>query len=371
MQMKFSRVLLALSIPVILLLLPSHAAAGIVEVTGTVTLPYKGKSFSSMPSGSDKNAALREAKLQTWEVYTAKFSDAKMRQYLPVKSVFINDIDSYVLNVSVLDEEIDKKAKIMTVVVISSINETAVDATLGSMSAAGNGATGDGSGFTFVFVARQAISSKTKDAKRIDITQVEGAYTADESLTANNSGANSSGSYNSVTKSTSGGSTERTATTRQYQVISSQDIDSAMSNVLATAGFEIINYEDVVDECGGTEPEDIREEYRAQDDMSRESRKEAIAGTRDCDVPLFATGTIDVGVQDTDPKTGNQRVFVSVRGQVWNVEGRLPKKVAAVGPVQYSGLGPDDSVAMRNALNLAGREAAKSIVEQLNAKGIF
>ena len=371
MQIRFNRAMLVLLIPVLLVLLPGYAAAGIVEVTGTVTLPYKGKSFSSTPSGPDKNAALKEAKLQSWEIYTARFSDAKMRQYLPIKSVFLDDIDSYVLNVSVLDEEIEKKSKVMTIVVVSSINETAVDATLGRMSSAGSGASGEGSGFTFVFVARQAVSSKTKDAKRVDITQVEGAVTASEAVTATDSGANSSANYNAVTKSTSGGSTERTATSRQYQVISSQDIDSAMSNVLATAGFEIINYEDVVDACGGTEPEDIREEYRVQDDMSRQSRKEAIAGTRDCDVPLFATGTIDVGVQDTDPKTGNQRVFVSVRGQVWNVEGRLPKKVAAVGPVQYSGLGPNDSVAMRNALNLAGREAAKSVVEQLNAKGIF
>ena len=371
MQINFGKAVRQVVLLAIFMGISLGANAGMVQVTGTVILPYGGKAFSSMPSGSDKQEALKAAKLQTWEVYTAKFSAAKMNQYLPVKSEFISDIDSYVLSVSVLDEEIDKKSKTMTLVVAANINETAVDAKLASMSAAGQGASGDGSMFTFVFVARQAVSAKTKDAKRIDITQTEGAFSASEELVATDTAATSSGNYNAVEKTTTGGSTETTATKRTYEVVSSQDIDAAMSAVLSTAGFEIINYEDVVDACGGTEPSVIRDEYGAQDEMSRDSRREAIAGTRDCDVPLFATGTIDIGVQDTDPKTGNKRVYVSVRGQVWNVEARLPKKVASVGPVQFSGLGPDDSVAMRNALNIAAEEAAKSIVEQLNAKNIY
>jgi hypothetical protein len=55
---------------------------------------------------------------------------------------------------------------------------------------------------------------------------------------------------------------------------------------------------------------------------------------------------------------------------VWNLEKRLPRKVASVGPVQKQGLGPDAKVAMRNALNIAAEEAAKEIVAILNSKGI-
>ena len=98
--------------------------------------------------------------------------------------------------------------------------------------------------------------------------------------------------------------------------------------------------------------------------------KSAIKGSRDCEVSYFAVGTLDVGVQDTDPVTGDKRVYVSVRGQVWNIDKRLPKTVASVGPVQYSGLGPDDAVAKRNALALAAKEVAKTIVHQMNAKGL-
>ena len=63
-------------------------------------------------------------------------------------------------------------------------------------------------------------------------------------------------------------------------------------------------------------------------------------------------------------------MFVSVRGQVWSITKKLPRKVASVGPVQFAGLGPNDTVAMRNALILAAKEAGTAIVDQLNAKGI-
>jgi hypothetical protein len=87
-------------------------------------------------------------------------------------------------------------------------------------------------------------------------------------------------------------------------------------------------------------------------------------------VNYFAVGTLDVGLNDVDPVTGNQRVHVSVRGQVWDISKKLPRRIASVGPVQYAGLGPDPEVAMRNALRLSASQSAKVIVDQLNAKGL-
>ena len=84
----------------------------------------------------------------------------------------------------------------------------------------------------------------------------------------------------------------------------------------------------------------------------------------------MATGTLDIGAPDLDPVSGSRRVFVSVRGQVLDLQAKLPRRVASVGPVQYSGLGPDETVAMRNALNKAAKEGARTLVDQLNAKGI-
>jgi hypothetical protein len=353
-----------------MLFFPINSFAETTPVSGSITLPYKGKLFSKYPSGSEKSGAMRDAKLQAWELYTSKFSSAKMNQYLQVKDQFISNIDDYILNLRVLEEDVDKKAKTMTLTVKGIVNETAVNAVLGSLSAAGQQGTGEGSAFSFIFVARQAVSAKTKDEKRIDISQTETASTANESMAAAGSSMTSNSDTSSIKKRKTGGSTEVSATSRQFQVMSSQDINASMGGVLSTAGFELIDYDDVVSYCGGVERTNIAKEFKTNDDMSRNSRKAAINAARDCDVSLFATGSLDVGVQDIDPTTGQKRVYVSVRGQVWNIAKRLPRKVASVGPIQYSGLGPNDSVAMRNALNFAAEKAAKSIVEQLNAKNI-
>jgi hypothetical protein len=361
---------LALVLIFLSLVLPMSVKAATLDVKGTITLPYKGSLFSSTPSGAVKTEAMREAKLQSWNLYTAQFNDAKMRQYLSVKEEFLSQINNYVTNIRVIDESVDKKSKIITVAVRATINETAVNAALGAMSAAGQQGSGEGSLFTFVFVAREAVSAKTKDAKRIDISQYESAGNASESLAGSETSGSSSAKVNTVTKSTTGGSTERTVTQRKYQVTSSQDINASMSKILSTGGFEVIDYDDVVDACGGVERTEIADEFGAEDDMSRESRGSAISASRDCEISLFATGTIDIGVQDIDPTTGNRRVYASVRAQVWDITRRLPRKLASVGPVQYAGLGPDDSVAMRNALTLAAEQAGREITDQLNAKGI-
>jgi hypothetical protein len=87
----------------LLLMASMSPKAATVDVKGTITLPYKGSLFSSAPSGAEKGGAMHDAKLQSWNLYTAQFNDAKMRQYLGVKEEFLSQIDNYVTNVRVID----------------------------------------------------------------------------------------------------------------------------------------------------------------------------------------------------------------------------------------------------------------------------
>ena len=249
------------------------------------------------------------------------------------------------------------------------INTNAVDTTL-NMNSAIQKEDGYGSMFSFIFMAREVTSMKSYDSKVTKIVAKDQESTASENTVVDGGNIASSQSGSSFSKSTTGGSSERKADKVAYAVTSAQDIDAAMGEALSTAGYEVVDYGDVVSECGGAEPSDIRDEFSQSDDMSRTTRKHAIKGARECEVSYFATGTIDVGLRDVDPITGNQRVYVSVRGQVWDITRRLPKKVASVGPVQFAGLGPDQKVAQRNALILASKEAAQNLVNQMNAKGL-
>jgi hypothetical protein len=110
--------------------------------------------------------------------------------------------------------------------------------------------------------------------------------------------------------------------------------------------------------------------FSTSDTLSSDLRKSAFDTAKKCEVNTFATGTLDVGLPDTDPVTGQKRVTVSVRAQVNDLSGVLPKMLASVGPIQYSGLGSDQNVARRNALKNAATEAAREISNQLKSKGM-
>ncbi len=369
MHLKITEKIISL-IAISLLVASIQSSAQTVDMKGAVIIPYKSGWFSSKPDEQSNKEALKQAKLEVWKLYTSKFNDAKMKIYLGQKDKFLNNIDQYVQNISVVDKVIDKDAKQIKLVVRATINETAVDAALGLSSQAATQGTGQGAPFVFIFLARSASSIKAYDDKKTSVNKREKSSATEErnQQTEDTDAASSKSSDMEV--NTTGGTVERKKSKITYEVTSSQDIDSAMGSVLSTSGFEVISYDDVVSNCGGIDRSEVAKEFTQYDDMSMETRKSIVTASRSCEVRLFAIGTLDVGVQDTDPVSGGKRVAVSVRGQVWSLDAKLPRKIASVGPVQYSGLGADDVIAARNALNLAARESAKIIVDQLNAKGV-
>ena len=145
---------------------------------------------------------------------------------------------------------------------------------------------------------------------------------------------------------------------------------SSASDTLNGSGIEYVGYDDIVSNCHGVEPKRFQAEFVQADELSPQTRALVINAARECEVRYFATGTVDTEVASVDPVTGNQKVFVSVRTQLWDTSKKLPRKIASVGPKQYSGLGPNQHVASLNALALATRDVTRTLVDQLNAKGI-
>ena len=120
----------------------------------------------------------------------------------------------------------------------------------------------------------------------------------------------------------------------------------------------------------GVKPELLYKVLATSDQLPGDLRKSAFTAAKNCQVNTFATGTLDVGFPITDPVTGQPRVTVSVRVQMYDISGMIPKSLASVAPIQYAGLGSDPDVARRNALNAAATEAAKEISNQLKSRGM-
>lgn len=343
-------------------------AAG-VQARGQGTYHYEGR-FKKKNMQAYRQAAIDDAVRSAWGQYIGTLPQTRQLAYRQIEGELTSNLNRYVTNIVVLEESHDKKAKVVQVFIRAEISSAAVDAAFNANSAIQN-AGGSGSLFTFIFTAREVISIKSFADKTTQISQSKNSAIA--SAGKANSGASTtvSAQGESFSKTVTGGNVESKAAKITYAIRSAQDIDTAMSDILTTAGYEVVLYGDVVSACAGVEPETIRAEFSVNDDISRQTRKSAIDASRECEVSYFSIGTIDIGKSDTDPITGNQRVYVSVRGQVWDITKRLPRKVASVGPVQFAGLGPDQTVASRNALIIAAKEAAAKLVAQMNAKGLY
>ena len=335
-----------------------------VQVKGIGSANYKRKPAKSLPQ------AIEAAKKDAWNKYTSRFNSARMKQYLANRGAIESSMGMIVQNAQVVDETIDKDAKTISVIVRVSINEEAVNSLLSATSAAGQMESGEGSEFVMIFLARQATSSTRFDEKRTEISKKEGASTAEESMAASGTTMASSQSSSAIIKSTTGGSTTQRSDKIVYDVTSAENVDAAVADVLDGANFETTEYNSIVDDCGGPEMSEFQEQLRDSDEIQRLTRKAAFDAAKDCEVPYWGMGTLDVGTKDIDPVSGNTRVFVNVRVKVYRLKGKRSKRVAVVGPVQFAGLGPNQTVATNNALLLAGKSAAQTIVDKLNAKGL-
>jgi hypothetical protein len=182
----------------------------------------------------------------------------------------------------------------------------------------------------------------------------------------------SDGTTVSATKEkTTGGSRLSQEDKVTYAVSSSRDVDSAMGDALTSAGINYASYDDIVGNCNAPASSQFQKEYVDNDELSAQTRTKIINAAKECGIQFFAIGTLDAGVNDMDPVSGNQRVFVSVTAQLWDISAKpLPRKIGSVGPVQFSGMGPDQAFASKKALSLAAKETGKQLVDQLNAKKV-
>ena len=334
-----------------------------VEVRGTGTIQYEGSFFSKDPSDSDKHNALNSAKLSAWKTYVAGVNSAKQRMIMENIQSNLETVDKFVTGFQVIDQKVDPNLKTYSVLVRVGFNSGLIDQfleskTVGSGSSSGSAQKGD-SLFTFLFMSRRATSIRQFDARRTQIQEASTSASTDDS-----------GGVTAKSAKTTGGSTLRKEDAVTYAVSSGQDMDSAMGEVLNTSRVDYANYDDLVSTCKAPPVNQFKDEFVNNDELSPQTRSRIINAARECGVRYLAYGTIDTGVSDVDSVTGNRRVFVSVRSQLWDISQKLPRKIGSVGPVQYSGLGPDQSVASRNALQNAAKETARSLVDQLNARNV-
>lgn len=338
-----------------------------LEVKGTGEVTYGGFGLGS----KQEQAALVVARKDALARYVSGLSTARRAEYEKVRGEVERDLDNIVKLVRVLDEQKDSSSKRYSVTIRAAIDTSLIDDLMAKASAVQGAAPTEKSTLTFVFMARKAASVKEfadKVTQRTDTTRKEDS---DERQLVAQDGVAVNSETTTSEAVTTGGSTEVKADQIQYAVRSAEDLNATISRIFSDAGFDVAEAEMVQDESGGKMSiEAFRADFSAGDDVSAATRKNAATGCRDLEIRYLAIGSLDVGQNQKDPASGLTKVFVNVNARVYDVSQRFPKTVASIGPVQYSGLGPTQTVAERNALQASGETAAAELVSQMRAKDL-
>ena len=254
-------------------------------------------------------------------------------------------------------------------------------------------ASGEGSLFVTLFVARQASSEQSFDATREtnssatatsqtsskskskskklakEEAAASGAKAASAAKQLSKSQTAQKSSVKASTSSTESGSTILQSNKTSYKIISGAAADGAMSQPLITAGYEAAVYEDVADECGGVGKDAISETFSQKEELGRKQRRSAFRAARECEATYFALGTMTADVARTH-MSGQKMVTVRIQGTVFNILKRVPRRVADIPPAQYIGIGGNEDSARTNALTLAGKKAGETITKLMQEKGL-
>ena len=354
------------------LLLVMVATAGLVvpaigyteTITGAQNKELRYKCKDGRPrKTSEYNEVLSQAKSNALRTWAAGKSVAISTLFAENEQQILANIDDYFLNAQV-DHRCKGKSFKLKVKGVVDANRISL---LGK--AAPAQISGPRSRITAVFLARKAEFVKSYDTKR---TSIEANTTFNEgSETASMGGTSASTEGYSSTKNIkeTGGSSESKADKINWNVFRPSGLDAAVNQTFSSYGFRTIDASQVASRFTGFDLEAFKQDFAFSDDLSPATKNnafDAIAGK----IPILVIATVDVGQKDTDPGSGLKRVYATVMAQVYQDDGLFFETVASVKPTQFSGLGPNETVAETNALIKAAESASNEIVQQLNAAGI-
>jgi len=342
-----------------------------VQIKSIATVSYGSSGlFSSKPPKGTEEEAVNLAKRSAWEKYISGFSDEKKNAYDIVKNSILERLDDYIIGYQIIDTSVNKDSKRFTAAIRVEIDDSVVQSKIYRTTAKGSEAE---ILFTWVFVTRAQDSVKKYKDKVVNMSKSGSSNSAIEKTVVSDTSVAMSDDKLSTRKTTTGGSTVSKRDKVSWTKLSSKEINSEMTRALVNAGYEVIEYGDVQseDECGGRTKtvEQIQDEFVSETDLSNKTTKDIKKTSKKCDIKYTAIGTLDVMKQNIDPVSGLVDVYVSVTAKVYDTSKRFAKTVGSVGPVQYHGLGPEEPVARNNALSKAAKNAAKSIINQLRARG--
>lgn len=393
----------------VLLAITANASwAQVAQSKGKATITYSGFSIGA----EDKLKAQQNAQLKAIEFYYAEEGQTEAQNFETIREKFLADPEKFILDSTILSEELKKDTKQYSVVLRVSLNVANLRNAVKSNSAAGKVAPAQKSILALLMIAREVDSVKTYDArevKRVEVTEnisanasasadvkananVDGQFKKNTSegenlkkgsvktddakkvkgslSTNSNANLNANASTNlkaNLTIETGGSSTQKSAEST-WRLFPSSNLSQVFTANFTRSGFKVSEAALIEPYTGGLfSLASVENDYKSGQDLKPATLQSMIAGMRKAQIPYVALGTLDAGQATDSAETGLKRVSITVNAKILDITALIPDTIASVGPVIFAGEGPTEDEARTNALKLAATNASRELASQITS----
>jgi hypothetical protein len=328
----------------------------------------------------NKEAALQKAKLSAWKNYVGTLQGAKLDNILGNEKVFTESLDSYMTDVTVVDQKCTGTfGGDCTVSIKVTVNESVIDSRLRQGSpGAGPAAKPGTQEIAFLVIARVADTQTSFDrkvTKRAESTVGTSGSTASADAAAGNKSGSAEASADAVSvtqssKTVSGGSQEIKRDKIKYSPWQNiDDLQNQVNETLTINRMATINWEDLVANCGLPDNAPFSKDYAQSEtgQLPANVRNEVFKKLKDCQIPTIILATIEIDGYRIEPNSGLWLATGNMNLQAYDLTGRFGRNIGAATRT-FSGRAEMLTDASRFALANAATAAADAIVNQLNLK---
>jgi len=326
-----------------------------------------------------KEDALAKAKVAAWKNYLGTLQGAKLDNIIANEKAFLGEIDSYVVDVNVVDEKCAPQPPSCSVSIKAAINEASVESRLRQgAQAAGGGKAGAQDDIAFLVMARVADSQTsfdTKVTKRAESTVgTSGSSASADASAANKTGAAEASadavSVTQTSKTVTGGSQENKRDRIKYVAWPNiDDLQNRVGETLTNNKIGTVPWEELVSNCGVPDNGSFSKLYADSEagQLPANTRNDISKKIKDCQLNKFIIASIEVDGYRQDPNTGLWLASGNMNITAYDLSGRFSKSIGSANRT-FSGRAEKQVDAGRNALANAAKVAADVVINQLNLK---
>jgi len=346
---------------------PSYASTEVV---------VKGTGFNSFSKGCSKNkprdkglheATMEKAKKKAWRRFVSKQEDDVIDTYDDNEDEILENLDEFILDMSVLNQECDKSSKTYELIVRLTVDDRAFKRFL--TKATGNTSKqGALAGKSTLILLYPRMVDRRIDSRRADVDETISSFEGDEVSDVDDSSASISERSVSKTAKIKGGST--TASKVLYKMGNRQDAQASATRALRRFKMRPVFASNLVavskrEGFDSSFLNDLTNEFLTEGNYSSDSLANLETFSMDIGTYQYIVlGSIDLSEARTDQQSGLPRVTAIVNIELYEatMDGNF---VLATANESYNAVAETQEEAQSVALKKAAKTAIEGLFTQI------